>query len=168
MFWAVQGIFWGWFTYILFVFSGLIYSQTTQLYVRTLEKKKMGLGVKHNLIKSLLLSYYGSNIDKAVTFYEFQSLDELKNAISHNNKAWWIVKNCKLSRMDHPIPQGRVYRQNDLITLRFSNNYLKKIKKNFLSTYMTSYNDFSNLLNTYSLTNKNFHKSVIEYKSSKN
>ena len=88
MFWAVQGIFWGWFTYILFVFSGLIYSQTTQLYVRTLEKKKMGLGVKHNLIKSLLLSYYGSNIDKAVTFYEFQSLDELKNAISHNNKAW--------------------------------------------------------------------------------
>ena len=46
--WAAQGIFWGWFRYILFVSSGLIYNQTTQFDVGTLEKKKMGLGVKHN------------------------------------------------------------------------------------------------------------------------
>ena len=65
------------------------------------------------------------------------------------------------------MPQGLVCRQYALITLRLSNDYFKKLKS-LLSTYMTSYNDLSNLLNTYSLTNKTFHKNVIEYKSSKN
>lgn len=59
------------------------------------------------------------------------------------------------------MPQGLVCRQNTLITLRLSNDYFKKLKS-LLSTYMTSYNDLSNLLNTYFLTNKNFHENVIE------
>lgn len=78
-----------------------------------------------------------------------------------------MVKNWKLSRMEHHMPQGLVCKQNALNTLILKWLFLK-IKKNFLSAYMTSYNDLSNLLNTYCLTNKNFHKNVIEYKSSKN